>query len=236
MSSYAPAAEHYDLLYAEHKDYESEAARLVELIREHRPEARRVLDVGCGTGRHAELVSRAGFEVDGLDLDPEFVRIAQARNPWGHFALGDMTTFTVNEPYDGVLCLFGSIGYARDRHGLQTTVDRLAAATRPGGVVIVEPWLEPADAKDGYVMMHSARTPDLIVCRVSRTTVQDTISRLDFEYLVARATGIERMSETHELGLFPRDVMMSAFRSAGLRVTRDEEGLMGRGIYIGTRS
>ena len=84
--------------------------------------------------------------------------------------------------------------------------------------------------------MSSARTPDLIVCRVSRTTVHDTISRLDFEYLVAGADGIERLSETHELGLFPRDVMMSAFSRSGLRVRRDEEGLMGRGLYIGTRS
>jgi SAM-dependent methyltransferase len=224
MSSYAPAAEYYDLLYEEHKDYESEAARLVDLIKGHCPDARRVLDVGCGTGRHAELVGRAGLEVDGLDVEPEFVRIAQARNPSGHFGPGDMR------------CLFGSIGYARDRHGLEATVSRLAAATRRGGVIVVEPWLEPQDMKDGYVTMHSAQTPDLIVCRVSRTTVHDDISRLDFEYLVARATGIERLSETHELGLFSRTLMMSAFRRAGLRVTRDEAGIMGRGLYIGTRS
>jgi SAM-dependent methyltransferase len=234
--SYAQAAEYYDLLYAEIKDYASEVERLGELIREACPDAHRILDVGCGSGRHAELLVQAGFAVDGLDLEPEFVRLAQARNPTGRFTVGDMTSFSVDEAYDAVLCLFGSIGYARDRQGLLTTVNRLAAATRPGGVVVVEPWLEPADMKDGYVTMSSGRAPDLVVCRVSRTTVRDDISRLEFEYLVARPTGIERLSETHELGLFARDLMTSAFRQAGLRVSRDEEGLMGRGLYVAIRS
>lgn len=236
MGTYAPAAEYYDLLYGETKDYAAEVARLVELIRDACPDAHRVLDVGCGSGRHAELLTRAGFAVDGLDLEPEFVRLAQARNPAGRFLTGDMRSFSVDEAYDAVLCLFGSIGYARDSHALQNTVDHLAAATRPGGVVVVEPWLEPEDMKDGYVTVHSAQASDLVVCRVSRTTVRDDISRLDFEYLVARPSGIEHLSETHELGLFPRSFMISALQKAGLHVTRDEEGLMGRGVYVGIRS
>jgi hypothetical protein len=66
-------------------------------------------------------------------------------------------------------------------------------------------------------------------------TIDEGVSRLEFEYLVARPSGIERLSETHRLGLFPRSVMIDAFERAGLRVTHDEEGLMGRGLYVATK-
>ena len=236
MGSYSNAAAYYDLLYSVFKDYESETTRLREIIAEACPGTARVLDVGCGTGRHAQLLRAHGFSVDGLDFEPEFVRIAQARNPAGRFRVGDMRSFSVSEPYDVVVSLFGSIGYALDETGLRATVGCLAAAARAGGVVIVEPWLEPADVTDGYVTMQSARGPDgLAVCRMSRTLVRAGVSRLEFEYLIGRAEGIEHVSETHDLGLFTKDVMIGAMEGAGLRVAHDREGLMGRGLYVGTK-
>ena len=235
MGSHARAAEYYDLLYSEFKDYEAETARLLHIIGAACPGARRVLDVGCGTGRHAGLLAAAGLSVDGLDLEPEFVRIARERNPGGSFRVGDMTSFSVSEPYDVVLSLFGSIGYAVDEEGLHAAVRCLAEAIRVGGVVIVEPFLEPSDMKDGYVTMQSARRPDLVVCRMSRTIVRDGVSRIEFEYLVARPGGIEHLSETHELGLFTEEVMVRALEGAGLQVTQDREGLMGRRVYVGRK-
>jgi len=63
VGSYAQAAEHYDLLYSGFKDYEGEAARLLEILEGAARGVRRVLDVGCGPGRHAESLSRRGLYV-----------------------------------------------------------------------------------------------------------------------------------------------------------------------------
>jgi hypothetical protein len=58
---------------------------------------------------------------------------------------------------------------------------------------------------------------------------------LEFRYLIGRPNGIEARSEVHELGLFSSDTIRQAMSHAGLEVELDPEGLMGRGVYIGTR-
>jgi len=235
MGSYSQAAQFYDLLYAEIKDYEADTGRLLTLFEAAVSPVGRVLDVGCGTGRQAQLLRESGMEVDGLDLEPGFIEIAQDRNPAGAFRVGDMTDFEVSEPYDAVLCLFGSVGYALDELGLRATIGCLARAVRAGGIVVLEPWFEPGAMTDGHVTMHSAEGDGVHVCRMSRTSIRGDISRLEFEYMVGRSGGIERLSEVHELGLFSGPVIEDAFREAGLEVRYDSEGLMGRGIYLASK-
>ena len=236
MGRYSQAAEFYDLLYSEIKNYRTETARLLEILGSAQFPVSRVLDVGCGTGKHAQLLCESGLEVDGLDLEPEFVRIAQRRNPTGSFSVGDMTAFEVSQPYDAVVCLFGSIGYVLEEAKLRKAIACLVSAVHPGGLVILEPWFEPGTMEDGYVTMLSARGERIVVSRVSRTSIVDTVSRLEFKYLIGRPSGIEQLSEVHELGLFPRAAIEDAFQHVGFEVAYDPEGLMGRGLYMASKS
>ena len=64
---------------------------------------------------------------------------------------------------------------------------------------------------------------------------RDNIALLDFHYLVATPEGIEHFTEHHELGLFTDAEYQHAFTRAGLDVTHDAGGLIGRGLYIGAR-
>jgi hypothetical protein len=77
------------------------------------------------------------------------------------------------------------------------------------------------------------KTEDLTVLRMARTLIRDSISRLEFEYLIGSAAGIERRSEIHELGLFTQAQIEAAFHEAGLVVERRPKILRTRGIYIG---
>lgn len=235
VGDYALAAEYYDLLYSEIKDYEAEVSRLLEIFGSATIPVHTVLDVACGSGRHAKILAQSGLRVDGLDFEPAFVRMAQERNPAGCFVVGDMMSFEVSEPYDAVLCLFGSIGYAADETELRAALGSFANALHSGGLLVLEPWFAPGDMEDGYVTALTAKRDELAVSRVSRTKIVGTVSRLEFEYLVARPAGIQHLSEVHELGLFPRSTMESVLAAAGFDVTYDPEGLIGRGLYVGTK-
>lgn len=234
VGSYRHAAEFYDLLYAVEKDYAAEAKLLAALLRDVHPGARSILDVGCGTGSHARSLLDLGFSVDGIDLEPMFVEIARSKCPEGTFIVGDMTRLDLPGRYDVVTCLFSAIGYARTQDTLRATVRCMREHLKPGGVILVDPWFEPGQLSDGWISTLLGKSDRMTVCRMSRTVLQDAISRLEFEYLIGTASGIEHRSEVHELGLFTQEQMEQAFSEAGLIVERRPGALRARGVYIGT--
>ncbi|HEY2375252.1 MAG TPA: class I SAM-dependent methyltransferase [Gemmatimonadaceae bacterium] len=230
---FSESAELYDLIYSTFKNYDAECVALAALIRREHPGARTVLDVACGTAEHARILSeRHGFEVDGLDLDPAFVRIARAKLPRGHVYEGDMTSFAVPTRYDVVQCLFSSIGYVRTLDNVRRALERFRAHLAPGGIVLVEPWFAPGVMQHGRVSINTAESNDVRVARMAHTEVDGRLSRIRFEYLIGRASGIEHVTEMHELGLFTTEEILDSFQQAGLLATHDPHGVDGRGLFL----
>jgi SAM-dependent methyltransferase len=222
----------YDLIYATFKNYPAETTALASVIRREHPRARTILDVACGTAEHARLLARDhGFEVDGLDLDPAFVRIARAKLR-GEVYEGDMMSFELPRRYDVVQCLFSSIGYVKTLDNVRRTFERFREHLAPGGIVLVEPWFAPGVLQHGRVSINTAESDSVRVARMAHTEVDGRLSRIRFEYLVGRPSGIEHTTEVHELGLFTTDEQLRAFEDAGLTATHDPVGVDGRGLFV----
>lgn len=229
---FSASAALYDLIYSTFKDYPAEASALAALIRREHPGAKTILDVACGTAEHARLLARDhGFDVDGLDLDPAFVRIARGKLRGEVFA-GDMTSFALPRRYDVVQCLFSSIGYVRTLDNVRRTFERFREHLAPGGIVLVEPWFAPGVMQHGRVSINTAESEAVRVARMAHTEVEGRMSRIRFEYLVGRASGIEHTTELHELGLFTTEEQLRAFADAGLVATHDPVGVDGRGLFV----
>lgn len=234
VSVFAKSADLYDAVYAA-KDYEREAQRLHALIQQRKGSGdARLLDVACGTGNHLTFLTR-WYAVEGLDLDEAMLAIARRKHPEVVFHRADMVEFDLGREFDVVVCLFSSIGYARTEPRLRRALRSMRRHTRPGGVVIVEPWLRPETYQRGHVSAVLVDRPDLKVARMNVARVKGRISVLDFHYLVATPRGIDYFTERHELALFPDEAYLEAFRACGLDVAYDPEGLTGRGLYVGAR-
>src|SRR5207248_128933 len=85
----------------------------------------------------------------------------------------------------------------------------------PGGILVVEPWLAPADWLDRHVGAVFVDEPELKIARMNIAQREGNVSIVEFEYLVGTPDGIERFSERHELGLFTVEQYLEAFRAAG---------------------
>ncbi len=93
---YTQFAKWYDFHYRSIKDYPAEAERIAYILEKFETQPKGILDVACGTGEHARILSETyGYCVDGIDLEPNFVEIAQSKNPGGEFTAADMRSFTL---------------------------------------------------------------------------------------------------------------------------------------------
>jgi len=130
----------YDAYYAEGPDaLGPPTAKLVSFLTGALPPGAHVLDVGCGQGRDAIWLARAGHSVVGVD--PSSVGIAQLRDAAKAQALpiraelGDLTDFDPGETFDCALFdrTLHMLGKAEREAGLA----QLAGYVRPGGLVVI---------------------------------------------------------------------------------------------------
>ena len=130
---------HYPILY-QHRDT-AEASKCIDLLPRLAPlvvsRARLVLDLGCGEGRHLELLDRHGYAAVGLDLSAELLRGARSRNFDGaasSLVRGDMRRLPfAKASFSAVLSLFTAFGYFGPPAANQGSVREVARILVPGG-------------------------------------------------------------------------------------------------------
>lgn len=222
----------YDAIY-HFKNYQRESERLRDLIGRLVPDARTLLDVACGTGEHAKFLKQY-YAVDGIDLNNSYLEAARTKNPSGKYCCADMTDFDLGSSYDVVTCLFSAIGYVKTADRVERAISSMARHVRPGGALLVEPWFPPGRWKPETLSINTGETQDGLVCRMALSRRQDKLSVISLHYLHGTRRGVHYYTEQLELGLFTNEEMVRSFDRAGLDVAYEPEGLIGRGLYIGT--
>jgi predicted TPR repeat methyltransferase len=229
------SADFYDAIY-QNKNYAVECEKIDALIQQHKQNAAKtLLDIACGTGLHASGL-KLKYSVEGLDIEKLLLDRAKERNPDMIFHCADMTEFDLHRRYDVITCLFSSIGYVGTVQRLHKALVCMLEHLNSGGLLLVEPWFTPETYYPGRVHALFVDRPELKIARMNVSAIRESISIIDFHYLVATTDGVEGFSEKHELALFTHEQMMSAFRIAGFNEIRhDPIGLTDRGLYVGLK-
>jgi SAM-dependent methyltransferase len=189
-----------------------------------------VLDLACGSGRHAIRMARRGYRVTGVDFNPRYLELAAAEAGRAGVAVEwmarDMRALDFTARFDRVYSFFTSFGYYSDEEN-EEVLGRIARALRPGGRLLLDmmnrDWLltHPqqrtwSQREDGALLMEEISL-DLRTSRVtSRLTLIDPdrgagpVKQFDLRaYTCAELTALLRRS-----GLAVREVWGGADRSA----------------------
>jgi ubiquinone/menaquinone biosynthesis C-methylase UbiE len=233
---YDKFAEVYDLIYS-FLDYKKSAESLIELIKKYKKsDGDRLLDVGCGTGKHLSILKK-NYSCVGVDISEQMLEYAKNHVNGVEFRIADMITMDLAEKFDIILCLFSSIGYVLTIENLRQTINNFAHHLKGGGVVIIEPWLTPSIATDGLPSMTTYEDDDMKIARLNVVKVEETISSFVMHFLIARRNeDVAYFKEKHELGLFETQETLDIMRDAGLDTIHLENGLeIQRGLFIGIK-
>jgi SAM-dependent methyltransferase len=221
----------YDALYS-WKNYPAEVDRLHAIVGERMPDAKTLLDVACGTGVHMELLRR-WYQVEGVDVEPDMLEVAATRLPGVALHVGDMRTFDLGRQFDVVACLFSSVGYMLTIEDLGEAIANMGRHLVRGGLMIVEPWLSPGQFDPNHLPRPLVASGDgFNVVRMNDSRVEGRLSIMNFHYLLGTPGELTHFEEIHRLALYTPDEYSSAFSAAGLTAEFDDEGLMGRGLWL----
>jgi SAM-dependent methyltransferase len=204
-------ARYYDLLYRD-KDYAAEAEYVASRIREHAPQTKRLLELGCGTGVHAEQLARMGYTIHGVDLSEAMLARAEARKASLppevaarlSFGLGDVRTVRTGETYDAIISLFHVMSYQTTNADLEAAFRTAAVHLEPGGLFLFDFWYGPAVlTQKPEVRVKRLEDDEIKVTRIAEPLMQVNENVVDVNYTVfieLKATGeVERVSETHRM-------------------------------------
>jgi SAM-dependent methyltransferase len=136
---FEPIADHLGSAYLRYsftKGTEQEVGFLVDVL--GLAAGQRVLDVGCGPGRHAHALARRGLLVHGVDISERFVDLARASAPPGAtFERADARSLRFDGTFDAAISLCqGGFGLVLDDESDLAVLAGMRAAVRPGGWVV----------------------------------------------------------------------------------------------------
>ena len=159
----------YQKLYANRN--ESEAANFIDLlVNELQPESKaRMLDLGCGAGRHSKYLSLKGFDVTGIDLSSLSIRQAKKwEGPSLKFYRQDMRMPFGNKVFDYVFNFFTSFGYFDDPDDDDRVIQNITSSLKPGGLLVMDYINAPYAEKK--LVSHETKEIDGILYRITRWT------------------------------------------------------------------
>jgi SAM-dependent methyltransferase len=150
------------------------------------PPGSRVLDLGCGHGRHAIPLAQRGYQVTGQDLSEVFLdrarAEAQARGVTVTWIHSDMREVPVADEFDAIISIFTAFGYFESDAEDQQVLQQVQKALRPGGYFLLDLMHRDAVVRGFQPFDVSRRDDGLVVTEerhfdqlAGRTTVRVTL-------------------------------------------------------------
>jgi SAM-dependent methyltransferase len=250
MQVFENYARYYNLLYRD-KDYVMETEFIHQLLQTYAPGAQSILELGCGTGTHALLLVQAGYEVHGVDLSTQmlklfgdrFSQLPQELVSRLAYSQGDLRTIRLDQQFDAIISLFHVISYQTTNESLESAFATVKAHLKPGGVFIFDCWYGPAVLSDRpTVRVKRLEDEEITITRIAEPLMHPNQNIVDVNYQVFikdKKTGaVKELQETHPMRYLFKPEIDLLFRDFQLEpiecrewMTNREPGFDTWGIY-----
>jgi SAM-dependent methyltransferase len=210
------------------------AASAARELLEHLPRRARVVELGCGDGTTARLLTEAGHEVLGIDTSRAFIELARERAPRARFRVGSFVDARLPEGRDAVLAIGEVLAYRLDERNEEGALDRVfaraARALRPSGLLLFDLAGPDRVPRTGQRAWHEGKGWAVLVDAETRGR------ELRRHIVTFRDVGtgcFRRGEETHRLSLHPPSEVLARLRAAGFAARTLPRGYAGEPLPRG---
>jgi len=228
-------ATYYDDLYAT-KKYGAEVQYLIDCFNTTSLEGFRILDLGCGTGKHALLLAQAGAELSILDRSEKMLERAVHRFEAANISVNayqaDLQSFEIDQQFDAVISMFAVIGYVTRTPDLQRLFTNIRKCLRPGGVFVFDCWHGNAVLSEKpQSRIKTFNIDDHQYYRLSETSLDILTNTASVKFTILDASSGLKTVETHEMRYFFIPELRYMLHQAGF-VSIHFEPFLKPGSYI----
>ena len=213
MTVFADYSKYYDLLYKD-KDYNAEVNFIDSLLQTHASKPKTLLELGSGTGKHACLLAKKGYDIVGVDQSRTMLEMA------GHLLEeepliakkiqlfeGDVRTFTIPSKFDAAISLFHVLSYQTSNHDVEQMFTTVKSHVKPGGLFVFDCWYGPAVLEQKPEVRHKKLENDnLVVERIAEPTLDVNTNTVNVHYHLfiqeKPHTTFQKMEEDHLMRYF----------------------------------
>jgi SAM-dependent methyltransferase len=142
-NSFEKYADFYDKLYVD-KDYASEVDYVSQVIQNHQPGAKTILEFGSGTGIHGRLLGESGYSVIGIEPSETMLSKSTETTNFKNFKGDIREAIAQTGPFDVCLVLFHVFNYLTSFDDQLKAFKNIHSKLDSGGLLALEVWHGPA--------------------------------------------------------------------------------------------
>ncbi len=226
---------YYDLIYKD-KDYQKESRYVHDLLVKHHVTGCNILELGAGTGRHAQELTILGHSVIGVDISQEMLSKAQsscAGNPLTSFKAGDVRTIRLNQQFGAVISLFHVFSYQTTNDDIAAFLRTAASHLKSGGLLLFDFWYGPAVlTMKPEVRITRATDAGTSLTRIAEPKLHPNRNTVDvyFDVFVRETDSdlIHEIKECHSMRFFFLPELQLFLEAAGFSILNTQEWLTGQ--------
>ena len=223
MMQFCQYARYYDLIY-KNKPYQKEINFIESLI--HKYDllgGKNICDIGCGTGKHADLLEKAGYDVTGVEVSEKMLELASNRcSNRIRFLNAGIQDFKSSKDFDVCISLFHVLSYLTTNNELTSAFENVSSNLRSGGLFIFDFWfydgvhhLKPEDR------VHEFEGADLKVKKIVKSDWCPNEKLVVVDYRMEVKFGdsvLQTIEETHKMRYFKVEEIKNLAKRAGFQV------------------
>jgi len=182
-----------------------------------------MLHLGCGAGLN-DSIFKTQFQVTGVDISDDMLRLAKEINPELTYICGDMRAIRLEHKYD-VVVIPDSIGYMTSLKDLRQALSTSFHHLKHGGVFLVVILIEEEFQETNFV--YSGTKEDIKVTVFENNTIPQKAKNsyeATFIYLIRDKTNLKIYTDLHTIGLFPIEVWLNLLIETGFEIKHQQAG------------